>query len=36
MTGDEPAHAAARSAAEDRLRKLAVQEPPGTEASPEG
>ena len=36
MTGDEPAHAAAHSAAEDRLRKLAVPEPPGTEASPEG
>jgi CRP-like cAMP-binding protein len=36
MTGDEPAHAAAHSAAEDRLRKLAAPEPPGTEASSEG
>ncbi len=36
MTGDEPAHAAAHSAAEDRLRELAVPEPPGTDAIPEG
>jgi CRP-like cAMP-binding protein len=36
MTGHEPSHAAAHSAAEDRLRKLAVPEPPGANAPPEG
>jgi hypothetical protein len=36
MTGHEPAHAAAHSAAEDRLRELAVPEPPGANAPPEG
>jgi CRP-like cAMP-binding protein len=36
MTGHEPSHAAAHSAAEDRLRKLAVPEPPGANAQPEG
>jgi len=35
MTGHEPSHTAAHSAAEDRLRELAVPEPPGTNASPE-
>ena len=35
MTGHEPAHAAAHTAAEDRLRELAVPEP-GTDAPPEG
>ena len=36
MTGHEPAHAAAHTAVEGRLRELAPPEPPGTEAPPEG
>jgi CRP-like cAMP-binding protein len=35
MTGHEPAHAAAHTAAEGRLRELGAPQPPGTDPSPD-